>query len=237
MLAAYVLHARAFSDTSLLLECLTQQHGLIPLLAKGAKRPRSRWHGILQPFFLLQVAWVGRSEIKTLTQAEIEAICPMKGRKIMLGLYLNELLIRLLHRMDPHPKLFDNYHHALCELSKNEDEFIQQTILRRFELNLLTELGYGLDLTQEATHHAPILADVLYSYDPSLGILEVGGGPPSQQMVVSGACIIALREGKFEEKEMKEAKKLIRFIFTHYLGKKPLYSRQLFHLIQDEKQK
>ena len=78
---AYILHVRAYQDSSALLECLSSQHGLVSLIAKGVKRPKSRFYGVIQPFILLQLSWVGRSELKTLTQAEAKILYPRINRR------------------------------------------------------------------------------------------------------------------------------------------------------------
>src|SRR5687767_3179362 len=116
---AYILHTRPFRETSALLECFSYQHGLVTVVARGVKRPRSQWYALAKPFLLLHLAWIGKGELKTLTQLEIqEGISPLlSGNKIKLGLYLNELLIRLLQRFDPHPGLFTIYDEILRQLA------------------------------------------------------------------------------------------------------------------------
>jgi len=215
----YILHIRPFKDSSAIIDCFSQDFGLISLVAKGAKRPRSHWRGFLQPFVALKMSWLGRSELKTLTDIEAETIYPkLVGEKILIGLYLNELLIRLLHRCDAHPALFDFYDKTIGALAL-ADSITQQMLLRQFELTLLSELGYGLDLRH-------IMPDLLYAYDSSTGIYE-----NAQPNGISGATIIALRENQvMTENQLREAKKLMRIVLNYYLGNKPLQSRKLFQV-------
>ena len=236
---AYILHSRPFKDTSAILDCFTSQYGLVSLVARGVRRPRASTYALAQPFIFLQIGWVGRGDLKTLTQIEAAQLNPrLIGQKILLGMYLNEVLIRLLLRMDPHPQLFQEYDDTINAIAVTKNGFALQVILRQFELKLLAELGYGLNLSGDVKSGQPISADLLYSYDPNVGIFEASSTPPAlQPVVVSGAAIIALCTGEFStETELREAKKLMRFVLAHYLGDKPLKSRQLFqtHKLHEE---
>ncbi len=230
----YVLHSRPFKDSSALLECFSAQYGLVTLIAKGAKRPRSRLQGIIQPFMLLQMSWFGKSELKTLSQVEATVIYPkLSGHKLLLGLYLNELLVRLLQHQDSHPNLFVDYDNTITALAQTDNEQQLQMILRQFELKLVAELGYGIDLFHDARTGLSISPELLYCFDATIGILEASSGSLAQQLTISGASLIALQTGVCEnETQLREAKKLMRFVLTHYLGNKPLQSRKLFHHAQ-----
>lgn len=228
--ASYVLHIRPYLDSSGLVECFSCEHGLVTLVARGLKRVRSRLVGLIQPFILLELGWVGKSELKTLTTAEAKSYQPKLVReKILVGLYLNELLMRLLQRFDPHPALFYEYDKTINALALSQNKFEQEVHLRMFELNLLAHLGYGLNLKQDAKL-ANIEDDLLYGYDPVVGIHEVSAFQQTKESVaVSGASITALANGEFDSLEkLKEAKKLMRTILSYYLGYKPLQSRKLF---------
>ncbi len=227
----YILHVRPFKDSSVIIDCLSSEHGLVSLIAKGAKRPRSRLVGKIQPFILLTLSWVGRSDLKTLTDLETQNLSPvLTGHKILLGFYLNELILRLLQKMDPHPKLFMDYSQTLEALALAEESNREQTLLRYFEIKLLAELGYGLDLHTDGLSHEAILPELLYAYDPALGLFEAQGIAKSRHaMVISGGTLIALREGQIlNEHALREAKVLMRFVLNHHLGDKPLQSRKLF---------
>lgn len=227
--AAYILHTRPFRDSSAILDCLTSKEGLVSIVARGARRPRSRIYGLIQPFIPLEVSWVGRQELKTLTKIEAHVLYPrLTGEKIALGLYLNELLLRLLNHFDPHPQLFYDYDETIGALSLADSREQQQWILRHFEKKLLAELGYGLDLTLDGRTGEKISPELLYSYEPSIGIIEVSS-VLTKQLAVSGASIIALHQDAYaNQTQLREAKNLMRSILAYYLGNKPLHSRKLF---------
>jgi DNA repair protein RecO (recombination protein O) len=230
---AYILHSRPFKDSSALLECLTAEHGLVTLVAKGAKRPRSRMQGLLQPFILIHLGWVGKSELKTLTHVETQSMSPtLAGQKILLGLYLNEVLMRLLQHLDPHPQLFDDYDNTLRVIATTQSTIDHEFALRQFELKLMAELGYGIDLTIDAKTGELVAPELLYAYDPQVGLIEMSSHvATAQQVVVSGASIIALHQGQCtNEHQLREVKKLMRYVLSLHLGNKPIESRKLFQM-------
>ena len=141
----FILHARLFKDSSLLLDALTKDHGRISLLAHGVRsKTRRSLRGILQPFVPLLMSWSGKTEL--LTMGSVEAVgLPyyLNGKKLISGFYLNELVMRLLHRYDPHPNIYNAYKNALISLQENNS--IELT-LRLFEQCFLKELGYGISL-------------------------------------------------------------------------------------------
>ncbi|MEJ2325871.1 MAG: DNA repair protein RecO, partial [Chromatiaceae bacterium] len=144
----FVLHRRDFGNTSLLIEVFSAEEGRLPVLAKGAKRGRRSTAADLQPFRPLWLGWVGRGEVKTLIRTE-PAGCPigLPGTALFCGFYLNELLMRLVGRHDPHEGLFAFYHAALTELAQGAH---LDSALRRFELRLLREVGYAIILDRDA---------------------------------------------------------------------------------------
>jgi DNA repair protein RecO (recombination protein O) len=223
LVETYIIHTRPFRDSSAILDCLSREHGLVSLVARGVKKPRSRWYGYIQPFILLQMAWMGKSELKTLTHVEAEVVYPrLNGSKIKIGLYINELLIRLCAHMDPHPQLFHIYDTTLKQIANSTSDINNECILRQYEYLLLEELGYGLDLQEE------IVPELLYGFEPGIGIVEAKI-LRGEQVVVSGASILALKHQQFDTpNKLQEAKKLMRTILGYYLGNKPLQSRKLF---------
>src|SRR5213082_2519185 len=143
--AGYVLHTYPYKETSLIVEAFTRQHGRMSLLARGARRPRSAMRGVLLAFHPLRLGWSGSAELSNLMQAEWggalqPAFRPLAGHGLMCGFYLNELILRLLPREDPHEALYDAYGDALARLSAG-DAF--PAVLRSFEKRLLAELGYA----------------------------------------------------------------------------------------------
>jgi len=141
--AGYMLHAAPWRETSLLVQVFTRDHGQLALVAKGAKRPASALRPVLSAFQPLALSWSGKGEVKTMIRAEWSGIRALHGRSFMSAWYMNELLLKLLAREDPHPTLFDAYNHALTQLAQGSRAV---GALRRFEWILLQETGYGLDL-------------------------------------------------------------------------------------------
>ncbi|MCS5708283.1 DNA repair protein RecO [Candidatus Berkiella cookevillensis] len=225
------MHSRRFQDSSVLLECFSQNTGLMACVAKGAKRPKSKWRGLVQPFILVNIAWRGRGEVKTVVQLEAQSILPsLSGKTVLIGLYVNELVLSLLHKADPHPELFHYYHETIQRLSHcDDDDRVLQIILRRFECQLLEILGFGLDFEKDARTE-PIVEDLLYGYDPGLGFFPQMILPQSKRTImVSGATLIALKKGaQFEDdRQLIEAKKLMRCAIAHHLDGKTLKTRKL----------
>src|SRR4249920_914619 len=111
---AFVLHTFAYRETSVIVEAFTANYGRVALVARGAKRPRSELRGLLQGFQPLLLSWAGQQELKTLIKAEWRGgLALPRGSALLCGFYLNELLLKLLPREDPHPELYDEYHAAL----------------------------------------------------------------------------------------------------------------------------
>ncbi|MEW8625775.1 MAG: DNA repair protein RecO [Candidatus Thiodiazotropha sp.] len=222
---AYVLHRRDYQNSSLLVELFTPNEGRLPAIAKGAKSGRSSKAILLQPFLPLRISLSGRGEIKSLIEVEQDGQ-PFKllGERIYCGFYLNELIVRLIERGDPFPSLFVHYCQSLAQLASTEPV---DRILRQFELQLLTELGYGLLLDHTADSGEPIKQELVYDYFIEAGpVLSSSGG---SGMKIHGSTLIDLHNGtSLAKQSAKEAKQLMRFVLSHYLGDKPLKSRELF---------
>lgn len=225
---AYILHARAYRDTSLLLELFTEQYGRVSAVARGAKGTRSRFKGLLQPFVPLVVSWSGKGELMTLLAAETNGIAHgLMGDALVCGIYLNELLVRLLHRYDAHSILYQRYQQALYGLQQKST----QLVLREFEKQLLIELGYALQLDREAQTGLMISPEQFYYFDPSHGLLscKITHSQLTTQHVFSGKSLLALHAGDLlEENYLRDAKRLLRLALGHLLGGKPIRSRELF---------
>ena len=225
--AGWVLHTRPYRETSLLVEALSREHGRVGLVARGARGAKSRLRGVLQPLQPLMLSWVGRGELCTLTGAEPMGAPPVISATCLSHtFYLQELLLRLLQRNDPHPGLFDAYGQALHRLS--DPSLSVESTLRVFENALLHELGYGLVLDRDVGEGNPIEAEQSYTYclehGPVLGVAEKPGVP------VSGAALQALASGQLRErKHLSEIKQLMRATLSLYLGERPLKSRELFY--------
>ena len=220
----YVLHTRPYSNTSLIVEFLSKDYGRVSAIARSARGPQSRYRGQLQLFTPMLASFSGRHELKMLGNVELSGLpLQLNQKPLFCGFYLNELLMRLLHRDDPHPNLFDHYHYSLCRLEKNENI---APILRLFEKKLLQELGYGFSFTHEARTHLPIVAENFYRYEHHQGFLNA---PIEEHTVFSGIDLIAIAADKLDSEEiLHTAKRLMRLALTHLLGNKPLSSRDLF---------
>ena len=220
--AAYVLHARCYGDSSLLVELLTRAQGRLACIAKGALRPR-RPEARIQAFQPLLVELRGRGEVLTLARTEAGgAPQHLTGRSLYCGLYLNELMLKLTARQDPCAGLFDDYELALRDLLAAPSA---EPVLRRFEMRLLEHLGLGLALELD-TQGQPIRADSGYTYDVDSGASPNRG---TGAAVISGATLLALKHGDFADGEsLLQARMLMRRILNHHLDGRPLRSRELF---------
>jgi DNA repair protein RecO (recombination protein O) len=224
--SSFVIHTRPYSETSLYTDIFSRNYGRLTVIAKGARRQKSKFRGILLPFRQLLTGWSGKGEIPVLTLAEpVEPWAEMRGHGVLCGFYVNELVTRLLHRYDPHPELFDYYSDTMVRLLRGE---AREDALRLFEKRLLREIGYAMSLEYEAHSRRDIDPAARYRYIPHLGAVaehsEQRGGVP-----ISGAALHALRIESFNgDNELKECKRLMRTMIAHQLGSRPLHSRKLF---------
>ena len=220
---AYVLHSRSFRETSLIVEAFTREYGRVAVVARGVKSARSRRRNILQPFRPLLLSWNQKSDLGTLTAADQVASPPaLQGQALYCGLYLNELLMRLLHRGDPHIEVFERYRQVLSELASDASP---QPILRLFEKHLLEAIGYAMLLDREHNGGAKIQAKSWYEYQPQRGP-ELRSGPGKSR--VSGAALLALHAENLHEDDLPELRMLMRGVIGYHLGDKPLASLSLF---------
>jgi DNA repair protein RecO (recombination protein O) len=248
----FVLHAYPYRETSLIVETFTRSHGRLVVVAKGAKRPTSAMRHALNPFQGLRLSWFGKTDLKTLKTAEHERIYPqLSGDALMSAFYMNELLLKLAHRDDPHEALFDQYELALDALSSipivSEAGAKLKTIaiaLRTFELVLLRELGYALQLREEAESHAPIAADADYAYVMERGPIAAARvalprgdswqGRGGDALQLRGKTLLDMAEADFSDPiTQQQSKQLMRRAINHLLGDKPLHTRQLIRELKD----
>ena len=220
----YVLHTYPYKETSLIVEAFTRHHGRVALLARGARRPRSAMRGMLLSFQALDLAWSGAGELATLIRADWGgALRPpsgrLGGRGLMCAFYVNELVLRLLPREDPHEALFDRYAATIGALSGGES---LAAVLRAFEKRLLAELGYAPLLDREATSGAPIDPGVRYRYEPDRGPVPGSGG----DLTVSGRTLLDLAADDFTRPETRdEARYLMRALIGQRLQGQALHTR------------
>lgn len=220
----FVLHSYPYKETSLIVDVFTRDHGRIALVAKGAKRPHSKLRGVLQTFQPLSVGWSGKAEVRTLTSAEwVGGLLPLEKSALLCGFYLNELLVKLLARDDPHPALFDHYVSALNQLAHDEPAAI---VLRKFERALLKESGVSGDWTICTATRNPLLAGLNYVVDPERGPRPVR--PADTWPQVAGKTLLDMEKEDYSDAATQmQSKFLMRFLLAHHLNGAPLNTRQI----------
>ena len=239
-LAAYVLHRYDWSESSVILDLFTREQGRIAVAAKGAKRPFSQLRSVLLPFQRLSVA-LGRQppgdetrEVHTLRGAEWAGGHPMlTGAALFSGFYLNELLMKLLARHDPHGALFDTYAATVAALSA-ADETQTQAALRAFEIVLLKEIGLLPDLAVETASRRAVVADRRYLVLADAGVVETDA---EREATTSGATLIALQAAlaaadllalqQAAAGALAELRPLLRAQLHYHLGTSQLRTRQV----------
>lgn len=233
---AYVLHARPYLETSLLLDAFTKEHGRLTLIAKGARRVKSRVRGVLLPFHPLLLSWAGKGALPIVTAAEPDAGGGggLRGAALASGFYLNELLLLLLHRHDAHEGLFAHYGDAIARLAEADAPHVA---LRVFEKNLLRDIGFGLALECDVDSGEAIDADARYRYVLEKGPVRVveyetaDNAPPTLQSPatpISGRALCALRDEQFASSdELHQAQKLTRALIDRQLNGRELHSRRV----------
>jgi DNA repair protein RecO (recombination protein O) len=226
----YVLHTYPYMETSLIVEAFARGFGRVSLLARGARRPRSALRGQLLSFHPLRLSWSGSGELANLRSCEWTGGQPsLAGRGLMCGFYLNELLLRLLPREDPHEALFDAYAAALSSLS-TEKSFSET--LRRFEKRLLVELGYAPLLEREAASGAPIDPLRRYAYEPDRGPLPVRQG--ASELSVSGQTLLDVAADDYGRPQTRdEARALMRMLIGTRLHGQALHTRAVLRELND----
>lgn len=231
MQAAYVLHRRPYRETSLLLEVFSREHGRVPLVARGARRSRRGARAELEPFRALLLSFNMRGEMGTLLDAEFAAAAAEapRGEALPSAFYVNELLMRLVHRFDPYPTLFDAYADLLTGIAEPAK---REPVLRIFEKRLLEETGYGLVLDHDTGSGAPLQPHERYVYAAEEGpvLLSDERQAAGPWPVVRGSTLLSLAAETLgdDTDSLRESKRLMRFVIDHYLGGKPLKSRSLF---------
>jgi DNA repair protein RecO (recombination protein O) len=241
----YVLHSYPYRETSLILQVWTEKHGRLGLVAKGARRPKSATRAVLVPFQPLALSWFGRGELRTLKTAEAAVpATPLAGASLLSAFYLNELLLKLTTRDDPHEGLFAAYDAAITEmraisrapvLAEPAPHLAIEPVLRRFELRLLQELGYALELTREAGSQAPIETGRDYWYVVERGPVAAPEGreTPSNAVRLRGQTLIDLERGRLEDAAtVAQAKQLMRLLINHSLNGQELATRAMVRDLQ-----
>jgi DNA repair protein RecO (recombination protein O) len=224
---AFVLHSYPWRETSLIIDALTRDFGRVALVARGAKRPTSQFRGLLAPFAPISVSWSGRAEIKSLIRAEwVGGLAPLRGEQLLTAFYLNELLVRLLARDDPHDEMFFSYARTLRALSLERPQ--REQALRGFELDLLREIGVAPAFDSAADGSA-IDPAAWYRVDPEQGVRWVAE-PAAQggDYCVSGRSMQALAERDLAVvAAARDARGLLRQLIGYHLRGRPLNTHRI----------
>jgi len=219
---AYVLHQYAYRDTSRIVEAFTAEHGRLTLFARGAAGPKSGLRGALRPFQRLLVSWSGKAETCQLITAELDGVAtPLAPQRLMSGFYLNELILKLTVRCDPHPEIFEDYAQALAALAAAEPE---EPALRRFEKRFLQSLGYGLDFAH-TSRGEPIDPSGYYCLRQQSGPQACVADAPG---AVYGQSLTDLEEEELSHpRSLRDAKRLLRTAIDACLEGRALKSREV----------
>lgn len=219
---AWVLHARPYRDTSLLVESLTRDHGRVGLVARGVRGPRGRLRALLQPLQPLLMSWSGRGELATLAACEgAGAAYALRDEALLSAWYANEVLLRVLQRGDPQPTVHESYGRLLAALAAGADP---AATLRVFEKRLLDALGWGAAYDHLAADGAPVEPGRHYGFAAERGVVAAGAG----EVDVDGAALLALAHEDLSDPAVAaDARRVLRAALAPHLGDKPLETRTL----------
>jgi len=249
--AGYLLHYTQYGDANFIVDFFSLDHGRISLMAKGARSSKPRTRALYQPFRPLLISWWGNQELRTLTGIEESgASLNLEGSALPCGYYLNEVILRLVQKDQPHPTLFAHYALALAQLSENPEAL--EATLRSFELQLLEALGLLPDIANCRNDGEPISDDEQFLFYPSSNQCVLVPGDEAQHIAipkqktpqavyhsdgvtvdvgvpVSGRTLNRLAAFDIDDKKvLSEIKPLMRRLLQMHLGDKPLNSRELF---------
>ena len=221
----FLLHQRSYGETSIIADVFTQKSGKISFIAKGAKKPKSKFFGYLVPFQKLKITYSGRSELKTLTSIDRDLASNSNTfSKVSYSLlYINELLMKLLPKDAKHEELFVLYDEFLRKINKNNNLEIS---LRHFELDLLDMLGYGFDYDSEIDSNDPIEAELSYVFVSERGFRK------SNSSSFKGKDILSIKKRKLEAVPLKYLKEITTKAIGICLEGKDLASRKIFKSIK-----
>lgn len=222
----FILHQYPYRETSLILDIFSQTYGRLSVIARGARRAGSSLRGILMAFQPILLSWFGLNELKTLHRAEWQGGVPyLSGLPLLCGFYMNELLMKLLPKDEPSPILFSMYFKSISRLAKMKEKEAVESILREFELTLLSELGYGFNLQHEYATGKEIKADRDYQFMQGCGFIphQSDNVPP-----LSGQTLLNLAQKDFScSKTRQQSKGLMREALAYELGGAVLHTRKI----------
>ncbi len=226
----YILHTQPYRDTSRILEVFTREQGRLSVFARGVRGPKAKLASLLQPFQPLLISFTARGDAAQLVSAEGDAARHphsnpgsltggLPPAALLAGFYLNELLLKLTTRHDPNAGLFDGYQYTLVALTAGQ---AQEPALRHFELRLLEEVGYGLDLTRTVAG-SPVDPEGVYHFRPADGLFTARA---DQAGVVRGSSLLKLVAGTLREgPELSDARKVLSMALEHCLEGRPIATR------------
>lgn len=230
---AYLLHTRAYQESSVIMDCLTLHYGRVGLVHKGARRFGKKAK-LIQPFCELRLSWSGRGDLFTLTKSDVSSIIHFTSYKLtMCGLYLNELIVSLIPRLCPSSELYQSYKTTIADMT---DEQQAELSLRKFEIQLLKTIGYGLQLETDAEEHQPIDPAGSYYYDYEQG--PITRSPlRGTQRTIKGQTLLAMNllgttgQWMFDHKTLREAKYLLRGVIDHHLQHRTVFTRRIINYV------
>ena len=223
---AYLIHQRPYSETSQIINLFSRHYGRVDVIAKGSKRPKSKFKSFLQPFSPILVSWSGRSQLKTLRSVDISSRKQpnVTGKHLMSAFYLNELILNFLTTADPYPDLFDTYSLAIENLSNADSSEI---ILREFEIELLTEIGYAINFQTEAMSSKKIEPNQSYRFIAEEGFVS-SIASSARDALIKGSVIHAIDQRDFSDPEtLRTAKRIARESIKYHLSGKELNTKKV----------
>jgi len=224
---AFCMHARRYKESSRIVEMLTPIHGLVSCVGHGSRNKNAGADLLFTP---LLISWSGKGDLYSLTHVECVSAKQVTTPKVsIMGMYLNELILKLVPKSSPSKEIFDLYQNVIHLL---ENGGSQEKVLRLFEIELLELVGHGLSLDQEIDHETPISEEGFYRYDVGMGPSKIQH-ENSAWNVVKGSTLLGLQSPlSMDASCLSEAKRLMRGVINWHLGNKPLHSREILQYMQ-----
>jgi DNA repair protein RecO (recombination protein O) len=224
---AYILHTRPYRDTSMLVDFFTPAYGRVTAVARGVRSRKAPKRNLLNPFTRLLISFQGKTDLKLLTHFETDGThFTLTAKHLFSGFYLNELVVRLLPELDAHQNIYMLYEQSLQLLNTQHD---LEPVLRDFEFQLLSDLGYGIHFEIDAKTGLELSPVANYCLDVALGFYVAEPDVPAQ-FQYPGEHLLAIAGRDFSRIDVKQtAKRISRTLLKPLLGNKPLTSRALFN--------
>tara|TARA_Y100001936_G_scaffold31779_1_gene29817 strand:- start:2527 stop:3273 length:747 start_codon:yes stop_codon:yes gene_type:complete len=220
----WILHQRPYRDTSCIIDIFTRDLGRVSIIAKGGRSPKSKFRGLLRPFFPMKLSWYSGKNLGNLVDIDvIGKPYNLIGDSLLSAYYLNELILKFLVKDDPQVEIFDLYSRTISDLIESVNI---APVLRKFEIEFLKLIGYGLNLEFESGTELPVRSHFFYEYKPEIGL--VISDKKNDHCVFNGADIKAINQGDFQEKKtIKSANRLLKSIINFHLDGRRLKTRRV----------